>query len=57
LLTASSKSIATIAMETGFSSHAHLTDSFKTKLGVTPRQIREAGRPATRTMVIAVESF
>jgi AraC family transcriptional regulator len=41
LLLHSSKDIAAIAFDTGFSSHAHLTASFQARLGLSPRAYRK----------------
>lgn len=40
LLLTTTKSIAAIAVETGFASHSHLTDTFRARLGCTPSQLR-----------------
>ena len=40
MLKDSDRSIADIAVQTGFSSHAHLTTAFKKRLGVTPVRYR-----------------
>lgn len=40
LLVNTKKDITTIALETGFSSHSHLTSTFKKKLKVTPQEFR-----------------
>jgi AraC family transcriptional regulator len=40
LLRTSAKSIATIALETGFSSHAHLTNIFSRRYKMSPREFR-----------------
>lgn len=42
LLANSKKDITTIAYETGFSSHSHLTTTFRTHTGITPNQFRLA---------------
>lgn len=42
LLAATEKDITTIANETGFSSHSHLTTTFGRHVGCTPREYREA---------------
>lgn len=42
LLIATQRDITTIANETGFSSHSHLTTTFGRHLGCTPREYREA---------------
>lgn len=42
LLVATAKDITTIANETGFSSHSHLTTTFGRHVGCTPREYREA---------------
>ncbi|MCB9383804.1 MAG: helix-turn-helix transcriptional regulator [Bryobacterales bacterium] len=47
LLESSTKTIAEVAFETGFSSHAHLTSTFQRRLGAPPR----AFRPARRTTI------
>jgi AraC family transcriptional regulator len=39
-LLASNKTIATLAVELGFSSHAHLTSTFSARFGMTPSQFR-----------------
>lgn len=39
LITSSDLSLAEIAYDTGFSSQAHMTTTFKKRLGVTPRKI------------------
>lgn len=44
LLLNTPKTLAAIAMETGFSSHAHLTSTFQRKLGLTPQEFRRAQR-------------
>lgn len=47
LLAATDRSIAAIAVDTGFSSHAHLTTAFKKRIGVTPARYRQSfGRHA-----------
>lgn len=40
LLSHSDKDITSIAMETGFSDHSHLTSTFKQRLGITPTEFR-----------------
>lgn len=40
LLLSTAKSVSAIAMETGFASHSHLTDTFRARVGCTPRQLR-----------------
>lgn len=40
LLTTTQKDITTIALETGFSSHSHLTRTFRRETGYPPRQFR-----------------
>ncbi|MCE7961889.1 MAG: AraC family transcriptional regulator [Acidobacteria bacterium ACB1] len=40
LLANTKKDITTIALETGFSSHSHLTSTFKKQLGITPQDFR-----------------
>ncbi|MEK7725415.1 MAG: AraC family transcriptional regulator [Acidobacteriota bacterium] len=42
LLVNSKKDITTIAQETGFSSHSHLTTTFKSHAGITPNEFRLA---------------
>lgn len=44
LLVASSGDITAIALETGFSSHAHFTSVFRKRLGMTPSEFRSAAR-------------
>lgn len=44
LLSNSSKDIATIAVETGFSSHSHLSATFKARLRLTAREFRISRR-------------
>jgi AraC family transcriptional regulator len=44
LLLASSRDITSIALETGFSSHAHLTSAFRKRLGITPSEFRSSAR-------------
>jgi AraC family transcriptional regulator len=46
LLISSTKTIATIAVETGFASHAHLTFTFNARYGMSPREFRSAKRLA-----------
>ncbi|HEU0118910.1 MAG TPA: helix-turn-helix transcriptional regulator [Bryobacteraceae bacterium] len=40
LLANSSKDITAVALESGFSSHAHFSSAFRARLGVTPREFR-----------------
>ena len=42
LCTEPRRSISEIALETGFSTHAHLSDTFKRFIGVTPKSWRNA---------------
>jgi AraC family transcriptional regulator len=42
LLTNTAHDIVTIALETGFSSHSHLTATMQRRHGITPRKLREA---------------
>jgi len=42
LLRHTPRSVADIAYETGFSSHSHLTCAFHRRLGITPKEFREA---------------
>jgi AraC family transcriptional regulator len=42
LLLGTSKSLAMIAAETGFSSHAHLTSCFSKRVGITPTEFRNS---------------
>lgn len=44
LLTTTKADITTIALDTGFSNHSHLTNVFRTRLGVTPKEFRAAQR-------------
>ncbi len=44
LLEATSKDITSIAHALGFSSHSHLTTTFKTRFGMTPREFRRQRR-------------
>jgi AraC family transcriptional regulator len=44
LLRSSGKNITTIAFETGFSSHAHLSTVFRNRLHMTPHEFREVQR-------------
>lgn len=44
LLIRSSCDITSIALETGFSSHAHLTMTFKNRVGITPSEFRDSAR-------------
>lgn len=44
LLLTTAKSVAAIAYETGFSSHAHLTTAFRTRLQMTPQEFRQSQR-------------
>ncbi len=44
LLEGTRKDITTIALECGFSSHSHLTSSFRQHLGATPSAFRERGK-------------
>lgn len=48
LLLATKKTIAEIAYETGFSSHAHLSTVFRTRVGVTPNGFRTEHRSDSR---------
>lgn len=41
LLKNSKKDITNIALETGFSSHSHLTSTFKKIIGITPQEFRQ----------------
>lgn len=42
LLVNTKKDITTIALETGFSSHSHLTTTFKVQIGITPKEFRNS---------------
>ncbi len=44
LLLNTAKSVATIAFETGFSSHAHMTTAFRTRLQIAPQELRQSRR-------------
>ena len=44
-------SLSEIAFATGFSSHSHLTDTFRRELGVAPQQVRRLPGRAVRTLV------
>lgn len=44
LLANSAQDITTIALETGFASHSHLTTAFKRHVGLTPRDFRRRWR-------------
>ena len=46
LLLHSSKNVAAIAFETGFSSHAHLSTMFRSRLKMTPHEFRTSQRGA-----------
>ncbi len=48
LLLATKKTIAEIAFETGFSSHAHLSTVFRTRVGTTPNGFRSERRSDSR---------
>lgn len=41
LLTKTKNDITTIALESGFSSHSHLSSTFKKNLGITPQEFRQ----------------
>lgn len=43
LLESSSRTVADIAFETGFASHAHLSSTFRRRLGITPQGFRRKG--------------
>lgn len=44
LLATTKRDITSIALDTGFSNHSHLTNAFRTRLGVTPKEFRAAHR-------------